>query len=79
MITEHGVLPEKMLDPKYRMRQGVILLGGSGFQPDSEEALIRLEGKFREMSLIIPDSQAMPTWLIDQEYGDGEESSLDPR
>ena len=31
------------------------------------------------MGLIIPDREAVPTRLIDQEDGDAEENSLDPK
>ena len=79
MITEHGVTPELMFEPKKSMSQGIILLGGPGFQPDPEQAMIRLKRGLREMGLIIPDREAVPTWLIDQEDDDAEENSLDPR
>ena len=79
MITEHGVTPKKMFKPKKSMRQGIILLGGPWFQPDPEQAMIRLKRGLREMGLIIPDREAVPTRLIDQEDGDAEENSLDPK
>jgi hypothetical protein len=58
-----------MEDPECRVDDGVVLLRGADFKPDSPEARNGLEAGRGNVALVVPDEAAVPSGMVGRERG----------
>ena len=73
VVAEGGVTPDRVLDPKGRMQQRIVLLRGSDLEPDAKEPRPGLQIGSRDMTFIVPEQLPGQSGVVGGQAGDQQE------
>jgi hypothetical protein len=77
MVAEGVVPPEAVLHPECTVKEGIILLGGSGLGPDPRKAREGPQGRRRHVIAVIPDEGSREGRQV-REYGRADDERPHP-
>ena len=60
MVRQHGVAPERVLDPENGVDERIVLLGRAELGPDLHQTLPRAQLRLCDVSVVVPDRLPIP-------------------
>ena len=72
VIAERRVAPESMKNPERRVSDRIVLLCRADGKPDAPQTRDRLQRRFRQVAIVIPQQAAVPNRTIRGERDDDE-------